>query len=271
MGEIFPTPPLWAFPLVGVLKTTLVTTVLWGLAIFWGKTRRIPRDPERVLPGILLLLALFFTRTTTFRYALPALALLLPSAARALATLVARQRHPWVGHGVALCFLLAHAASSLAHLDRPISYLNELIPKSKRLLLLGNYNYDVGQDFKRLAQAARARGWTSLKLADTTMIEPCYYGVPWKSWSQKDLEGPQPGQRYVMGASFLQCPETAYPETAPLSRGWPSRVPPTGRIGETLLYWEVGGKQTLDSSPPLHSRPYFKSPRSACDQVPSTP
>jgi hypothetical protein len=267
MSDIHASAPLWAFPVVFLVKNTFAILLLFALAAFWGATRRIRPDPEHALPGIVLLLTMFLTRSVTYRYALPALALLLPTAARALGYLASRPREPLVGRFLIVCFLLAHATSSLAHLERPISYLNELVPNARKLRLLGNYNFDVGQDFKRLAREARLRGWTSLKLADTTMVEPCVYGVPWKSWTQKDLEGPQPGQCYVWGASFLQFPETAYPETALLAQGWPSRTPPTGWIGDTLVYWEAGGVPRNDPSPLLHSRPYFKSPISVCDRT----
>ncbi len=258
LHRLYDTAPAWTFPLVFALKCPLPLTLALIAAAISAVRGKIRLDWVWVLPALILLAAISVERLAAFRYALPALALLYPTIGRTASWFWRRSPGRLTG-ALWTTFLLAwFIASALVQAGHPLTYFIDPIPSQERSLALGDYNFDVGQDFKRLARTAHSRGWKSLKLADTLMSEPCFDGVPWTSWTQRDLLGPQPGNVYVVGVSLLRSGYVAYPQIRDLALGWPSRIPPTGRVGETLFYWEIPGKQKEDPTSPIHSRPYLK-------------
>ncbi|HVM32172.1 MAG TPA: hypothetical protein VMU88_03495, partial [bacterium] len=138
-----------------------------------------------------------------------------------------------------------------------ISYFNELVPRDRKIYWLGDSNLDIGQDTQRLAREAKRRGWTHVKLAYMGIADPAWYGMDWQPWTQKDLKGPQAGWVYAINAEFIQM-GPAYDSTAPaILNSWIHQAPPSGRVGDTWLYYEVPGTPGADASPQIHSAPYF--------------
>jgi hypothetical protein len=139
-----------------------------------------------------------------------------------------------------------------------ISYFNELIPKSRRLYWLGDSNFDIGQDTKRLAETAREKGWNHIKLAYFGNVDPSLYAMKWDYWTQKDLSGPQPGWIYAVNAAFLQLGPAFIPQAPAILNSWITRHPADGMAGDTWYYFEIPGQISLnDHSPSLASAPLF--------------
>jgi hypothetical protein len=164
-----------------------------------------------------------------------------------------------------ILLLLAHGLSVALSFPRHISYFNDAVPNSRRMHLLADYDFDIGQDFKRLARTAERLGWKHIKLATESMTDPSIYGIHWKPWSKRDLDGPQPGWTYVTSVAFLQAAPFYYPQTYPIAMSWVRRLPPTMMVGDTLLIHEIPGTiVSPDNSPSLDSVPYFRmDPQSA--------
>jgi hypothetical protein len=138
-----------------------------------------------------------------------------------------------------------------------ISYFNEGVPQSRKIYWLGDSNLDIGQDTKRLAQAAQRRGWSHVKLAYFGITDPALYGLKWERWTQKDLAGPQAGWVYAINAEFIQLGPAFDPAASSVLKSWILKVPPTGRVGDTWYYIEVPGTLKPDSSPEVASAPFF--------------
>lgn len=117
---------------------------------------------------------------------------------------------------------------------------------------------DIGQDEKRLAETARQRGWENIKLAQFGgAIDPSAYGMKWNYWTQKDLTAPQPGQVYAVNVFLLQLGPAFLPSLTPIAKSWVISTPPTGRVGDTWLFFEIPGKPVPDSSPIIPSVSVF--------------
>jgi hypothetical protein len=135
-----------------------------------------------------------------------------------------------------------------------ISYFNDLVPVERKVYFLADSDLDMGQDLKRLAALGRQRGWNHIKLAQFGgALDPSFYGLSWVPWTQKDLSGPQPGQVYVVNVTLFQTGPVFDPDLLPIARSWASTSSPTGRVGDSWLYFEIPGKASADPSPSLSS------------------
>jgi hypothetical protein len=138
-----------------------------------------------------------------------------------------------------------------------VSYFNELVSPDQRLYWLGDSNLDFGQDTKRLALAANARGWDHVKLSYFGAMDPKVYGMNWAYWTKRDLQGPQPGWVYVINDAYIQL-GPAFSTTAPdILKSWILKTPPTGKIADTWYYFEMPGQIQPDYSPKILSAPVF--------------
>ena len=138
-----------------------------------------------------------------------------------------------------------------------LSYFNELVPPDKKIYWLGDSNLDIGQDTKRMAEEARARGWDHIKLAAFGTVDPSLYGMKWDYWTQRDLAGPQPGWVYLVNAEFIQLGRAFMPQSGPVLDGWLLKIPPSGRIGDTWYFFIVPGTPRPDPSPRVYSAPPY--------------
>jgi hypothetical protein len=138
-----------------------------------------------------------------------------------------------------------------------LSYFNELVPENKKIYWLGDSNLDIGQDTKRMVEAAKERGWTHIKLAAFGTVDPSLYGLKWDYWTQRDLAGPQPGWVYLVNAEFIQLGKSFLPQINPILNGWMFKTPPTGMIGDTWYFFVIPGTPKPDPSPRVYSAPPY--------------
>ena len=138
-----------------------------------------------------------------------------------------------------------------------ISYFNELVSPDRRLYWLGDSNLDIGQDTCRMANAVKANGWNHVKLAYFGSANPGLYGMKWFYWTQKDLQGPQPGWVYLINDEYIQLGSAYSPAAPAILKSWILKVPPTGKIADTWYYFEMPGQIQPDFSPKILSAPVF--------------
>ncbi len=223
-------------------------------------------EPWITVPPLLFFLALLPTPNLGIRYLLPAFPFLFLIAGEVLA---------WMGGsakgwgyratvGVLVLWQMGSVALNAPHM---IGYFNELVPPGKKIHYLADSNLDWGQDQKRLAEVGRQRGWGKARLAYFGGIDPGAYGLTWEPWSERDLEGPEPGAVYLIDASFLQLAPVAYPSARPIATSWIADATPTGKVGDSWYYFEIPGKSTgtkegrwLVSAPFLQYRGYAFPP-----------
>jgi hypothetical protein len=257
------------YPVAFLLKSTLPFLILLALAAFLA-LRRILSVPAWVwAPALGFFLSILPVQNLGLRYLLPAYPFLILIAAFGVEALlntfsspvrkkVVRPATAWILVGGLLFW---HAATSLsAGLDQ-LSYFNEYVElvHADKISFLGDSNLDWGQDVKRLAEAGKKRGWGRVRLACLFGVDPSLYGLPWQPWTEKDLQGPQPGQVYAMDIGLLQLGPVFYPDLERLAKSWVTDRPPTGRVGDTWYYFEIPGKTQEDLSPPLPHAQGFRN------------
>jgi hypothetical protein len=243
------------FPTAFVLKTTLPFLLLLVAALARCFRRRGKLEAWIWVPAVAFFLSVLGAQNLGVRYLLPAFPFLLIAAARTAAELssirLGNRGIRWGIFGLGVW----HAATAWASFPAHLSYFNDLVPKNKKMWLLGDSNLDLGQDVKRLAETSRRKGWPAVRLATSIGVDPGFYGMSWDWWTEKDLEGPQPGRVYAVNVSFLQLTPLFHPGTTPIARSWIARTAPTEKVGETWFVWEIPGKAVADRSRPLVSAP----------------
>jgi Dolichyl-phosphate-mannose-protein mannosyltransferase len=235
-------------PVAFLLKEPLPFILLLGMTPILAWSGKVTLKPVVWIPAVLFFAALLPSQNLGVRYLLPIFPLLFMTAGKSLAWLWNRSGSTPQGRifkGAAVLLLVWQAGSVLASYPHLLGYFNELVPPDKKIHYLGDSNLDWGQDQKRLAETGRLRGWKDVHLAYFGGIDPADYGLPWSPWTQDDLKGPQPGTVYAVNASFLQLGPAAYPFTLPIATGWITRVPPTGKVGDSWYYFEIPGKRRL--------------------------
>jgi hypothetical protein len=159
----------------------------------------------------------------------------------------------WTLKGMAAGLLVVQALSVGLSFPGQISYFNELVSRDKKIFWLGDSNLDIGQDAKRLAVAARRRGWARVKLAYFGTTDPSAYGMKWEPWSAQDLKGPQPGWVYAVNAEFVQLGPAFIPDARAINGSWITSAVPSGKVGDTWFFYEIAGAPAEDRSPRLNS------------------
>ncbi len=166
----------------------------------------------------------------------------------------------WWIRGTALGLLAWHGVSVLIAFPHHIAYANELLNAQDKHQLLYTFNWNLGQDMKRLAQTAHARGWKRVKLLTEQRTDPYFYGLPWLPWTKKDLAEPQPGTVYVVDPSILY--DIPFYGHLLLDPGtWVNRMGLHENIGGTLYYYESPGTwdpTMRDDSPVIDSFIYYR-------------
>jgi 4-amino-4-deoxy-L-arabinose transferase-like glycosyltransferase len=242
------------FPVAFVLKTTLPFLFLLLAALVRCVYRREKLETWVWVPASVFFLSVLGAQNLGVRYLLPAFPFLLIAAALSAATLSAATGNKAARWGI-LGLGIWHAATAWASFPAHLSYFNDLVPKEHKIRLLGDSNLDMGQDVRRLAERARLRGWPAVRLATSIGVDPGFYGMSWDWWTEKDLEGPQPGRVYAVNVSFLQLTPIFHPGTTPIARSWVTRLAPTEKVGETWWVWVIPGEAGSDFSRPLVSAP----------------
>ena len=248
------------FLLAFALKTTIPLVVLTLASVIYGTYQRSFFAPWLWIPPLILFLSILPVQNLGIRYLLPIFPFLILMTASFLNLLWKWKlfQSVYAGKLLFLGFLLWHVVSVVASAPNMISYFNEFVSKEKRLYYLSDSNLDMGQDIKRVAIAAEAKGWRNIKLAQFGgAIDPSIYGMYWEPWTQKDLIGPQPGHVYLANALLFQLGPIFEPTLLPIAESWMIHTHPTGQIGDTWFYFEIPGKIAPDSTTPLESVHYF--------------
>ena len=230
--------------------------LLGGIGLAFRKKIGVP--PWQWLFPLLFTLALLPTPNLGVRYLLPALPFLYLIAAQGAAWLWDRGQKGTGRWAVGILFFW-QAASLAWNFPGQISYFNDFVTPERKFYLLGDSNLDWGQDLKRLASVAAERKWGKVKLAYFGAVDPGVYGLDWEPWKSKDLEGPQPGQVYVVNASFYQLAPAAYPPTRLLAEGWISRERPMGKVADSWYFFEMPGVlKAQEADPFIVSVPFLQ-------------
>jgi 4-amino-4-deoxy-L-arabinose transferase-like glycosyltransferase len=242
------------------LKSTLPFLILFLLGAFLLIARKIRIEPWAWILPLFLILPLLIFSAGSLRYLLPAQVFLIMVSAFSAKWLwdLPKFYGMYVFRYFVLCLLLAHGLSVGLSYPRHISYFNDAVPRNRRMHLLGDSEFDVGQDWKRFAKIAGENGWKHIKIASDSTTNPSLYGVTWSRWTEKDLPGPQSGWVYVTSTAFLQSAPIAYPQTYPIAMSWVRKLPPTLMVGDTLILHVIPGNLLgNDDSPVLNSFPFL--------------
>lgn len=259
LGKWLPNEPLWHFPVIFILKSAIPFVLLLAAGIF--AFRKLKAGPWIwIFPwGWIALLG--FSPTLFLRYALPAYPALILTAAKGAGWLWHKGKNrPWRMLKPLVILLGAwNILSVAAHFPDQISYFNDLIRPGEKSKLLSSCYYDLDQDLKRLGITAREHCWEHVKLAYMGQDDPYYYGLPfWEPWTQRDMQGPQPGTTYVVQAGFLRERNPEDEKKFSLMDCWIARTPPTGTVCDTWSYFETPGTwKGPDHSPVLPSTPFL--------------
>ena len=242
------------FPVAFGLKNTIPFTFLVMLGTVKGLRRKKIYPPWMWITPVLFFLCVLPVQNLGIRYLLPSFPFLILMAARTLGAEWDRGKRAG-RRAVRLALgglLLWNAVSVLVNQPNLISYFNDFIPPENKIRYLADNDLDIGQDLKRLAQVGKERGWKEIKLAQFGgALDPSLYGLSCRSWTQRDLSGPQPGEVYAVNLSLFQIGPVFWPDLLPIAQGWAATTPPTGRVGDTWVYFEMPGKPTMDFSPSL--------------------
>ena len=247
------------FPLAFVLKSPLPFLIALAASIAGLLNRRIRIPAMFWITPLAYGLFSFFLPNMGVRLLLPAFPFLAVVAGLGLGWIATWRWGRTAGAGRWLAAGLAAwlAIGTLSIFPRHMSYSNEMVPGGSKWKVLGDFDLDWGQDHQRLAETARRRGWKEIRLAFLGSVDPAFYGVPWRRWTVRDLQGPQAGCVYAVNAAFVQRGAIIYPIVRPIAEGWIRKARPTGRVGDTWLYYEIPGEPQEDPTPWLPSAPCF--------------
>ena len=250
------------FPYHFFFKNTVPFLLLLVLAAWGSGTGRI-RIPRWMALPPLLYVGIFYLglKSMILRHALPAYPFLILIAAKAFRWLwegvqvrFPRAARPWP------CLLLIwHAGSTALQFPHHLAYANEFMPPSLKASRLYCFDWDIGQDVKRLAETGRERGWGKVKLMTSQRTDPYFYGLPWEPWTRQDLAQPRPGTVYVLDPALV-WDDPDYSQLFNLEVPWIRRLAPTGNVAGTWYYYEIpgdGSKLPPDFSPALNSFHYY--------------
>ena len=250
------------FPYHFLFKNTLPFCLLLALSAGGVVARKI-RIPSYVAVPPALYLGIFYlaVKSMILRHALPAYPFLILIAAKAFRWLwdQAQVRLPRAACSLPALLLLWHAVSVALQFPHHLAYSNELMPGSLKASHLYCFNWDIGQDVKRLAETGRERGWGKVKLMTSQRTDPYFYGLPWESWTRQDLSQPQPGRVYVLDPALV-WDDPDYSQLFTVEVPWIHRMAPTGNVAGTWYYYEIPGEASppsQEASPVLNSFHYY--------------
>ncbi len=250
------------FPFHFFFKNTLPFFLLLTAGALLGLVKKGFLAPwVWVPPAVYLGLFWLFDKGMNIRHGLPAYPFLILIAARAFQWLWAQCGGSFrtLLRAALVCLLLWHVVGVIRNFPHHIAYANELIGIKDKPNLLYTFNWNLGQDMKRLALTARDRGWKRAKLMTAQRTDPFFYGMLWEPWTEKDLTQPQPGMVYVMDPSIL-FDHPVYRDLFLAHCPWLSQTPITGILGGTLYYFETPGildPAYKDDSMAVNTFPYY--------------
>ncbi len=231
------------FPYHFFFKNTIPFLILLGAGTVLGLLKKGFFYPwVWVPPAVYLGLFWAFDKSMDIRHALPSYPFLILIAARAFQWLWSKSRNfprAWP-KALLLGLLMFHAGSVIRAFPYHIAYANELLDAQNKPSLLYSFNWNLGQDMKRLAETGLERGWKMVKLLTEQRTDPYFYGLNWMPWTVQDFVQPQPGMVYVYEPSLLYD-HPVFLERITAISPWLGKTPPTGNVGGTMFYYEIPG------------------------------
>jgi hypothetical protein len=228
----------WDYYLVVLaVKTQLAFLLLAGAGV-WTLLRR--PNPYRLawLPLIfslaILVVAMCSNINIGARHILPIYIGLSLAAAAGVARLwELRAGRKWlVGILGALLFWDA-GASLMSHPDY-LAYFNELAGSQPENILVDS-NLDWGQDLKRLGERLRQAGAREVHFNQFWIADlEKEHGFP--PVREMDFSQPSPGWNAV-GLTYWRIVRLQLHQMYPRAQFWPDRIPPTERVGKSILLW----------------------------------
>jgi len=246
------------FPTAFLLKSPLTLLFLLGAGLALGLLGKVKLPAWQWVPLLVFFGVFSFNHDMGLRMILPIYPFCFLMAGRAGDWMAAQSSVK--NHVLLLLWgglLLFQAISVASCYPEQVGYFNELTSPDRRIYWLGGPNLDMGQDTKRLAQTAKARGWDHIKLAYAGSANPKMYGMNWSYWTQKDLQAPQSGWVYVINDDFIQIAPSNFKDAGTIDNSWIMRLKPTGHVGDTWYYFEIPGKIQPDNSPKIQSSGVF--------------
>ena len=136
--------------------------------------------------------------------------------------------------GVAGILLIWDAGASLLSHPDHLAYFNELAGSQPEKILVDS-NLDWGQDLKRLGARLRQAGARELHFNPFWMADlEKEHGFP--PIHEMDFAQPSPGWNAV-GLTYWEVVRLQLLEMNPHVQLWPDRIPPTERVGKSILLW----------------------------------
>ncbi|HUO57137.1 MAG TPA: hypothetical protein VMV05_03075, partial [bacterium] len=249
------------FPYHFFFKNTVPFFLLVCLGLGLGLTRKISLPAwVWVPPAIYLGFFYLLVKSMTIRHALPAYPFLIWIAGAAFEWLwkESRKSQTRIVRYFPALLLAWHPVSVLCNFPNHIAYANDFMTTGQKAACLNSFEWDLGQDMKRLAELGGQRGWKKAKLMSYQRTDPYFYGLPWEPWTARDLAQPQPGFVYVLDPDITRG--DSYYSGLFSKSPWVGRLPATGNVGGTLYYYEIPGDPSLsppDRSEIINSFPYY--------------
>jgi hypothetical protein len=142
----------------------------------------------------------------------------------------------WIGVAVALLLAWLAVSSLLAHPDY-LAYFNELAGSQPEKILVDS-DLDWGQDVSRLGRRLQALGGRQVSFLNLDKVDfahqPGFEGITvagTMSWAL-----PSVGWNAV-GLTVLKERRLGFYDTHPELTLWPNVIPPTERVGKSILLW----------------------------------
>jgi hypothetical protein len=138
-----------------------------------------------------------------------------------------------IGLGLTLWFV---GSSVLAHPDY-LAYFNAFAGDEPERVLVDS-DLDWGQDIKRLSKRLAELGVKEVSFANLLVADlEGHHGFP-RLNKRIDVLRPNPGWNAV-GFTFLKANRYGLFESNPGVIPWPERIPPTERVGKSILLWKI--------------------------------
>lgn len=226
------------FPVVIAVKTPIAFLALTGAGIWLAVRGRVGRRawlPVAYAGGILAV-AMSSHINIGLRHILPMyMGLAAPAAAAATHAWSLANPPKWIRVAVPL-LLLWLAVSSLASHPDYLAYFNELAGSQPENILVDS-DLDWGQDVSRLGRRLQALGVhevTFMPGDDIQFgIQPGFEGI---TVNQNMASVPTSGWNAV-GLTVLKTDRLGLLDTHPELTLWPNVIPPTERVGKSILLW----------------------------------
>lgn len=260
-GRFWPNGSYLNFPYHFFFKNTVPFFCLVGLAVAAVLRRKISLPPCLWVPPLVYLAVFYFLdKSMLIRHALPIYPFLILISARVFQRLweTLRSHSSAIVKAFPILLLAWHPLTTICNFPHHIAYANDFMTTEQKTSCLYIYDWNLGQDMKRLAETALQKDWKKVKFISGMRTDPYFYGLSWEPWTQRDLSWPQPGTVYVLSPTILGSfnYDFLFFKKSP----WVGRLRPTGNVGGTIYYYEIPGTSIApakDNSAIINSFPYY--------------